>query len=181
MLGVVDKPLKICKPNEDEIAEMCIPLCEEYELHIVDVASALIKRTLGNNNGKNIVITVNNSNTKNYLKKTYCCIIRTTQLLHLQFGEFKQALSVIKCKNRTPYILKNVMSVNFTESVNHVHYVGVILINNFGKLCNKVKIQKNFGSHRSAAPQAFRMFGLRIALKKAVFALGFKKPSVITL
>ena len=47
MLAVVDRPLRICKPNRDQIAEMCIPLNDKYELHIVDVASALIKKILG--------------------------------------------------------------------------------------------------------------------------------------
>jgi len=47
MLDVVDRPLRVSKPNKDKIAEMCIPLNDKFELHIVDVASALIKKILG--------------------------------------------------------------------------------------------------------------------------------------
>ena len=47
MLAEVDHPLGVS--NRNQIADMSIPINAENEVLIADVASALIKRILGNN------------------------------------------------------------------------------------------------------------------------------------
>ena len=47
LLNNVDKPLKMERPNHDKIARMEIPMCQNHEVHLVDVASAVVKEILG--------------------------------------------------------------------------------------------------------------------------------------
>lgn len=43
----MDAPLKVKKPNISQIAKLKIPMDENSKMHILDVATALIKMTLG--------------------------------------------------------------------------------------------------------------------------------------
>jgi len=47
LLHNIDEPLRIRQPNKLQIAAMKIPMYGDYELLMVDVAAALIKRILG--------------------------------------------------------------------------------------------------------------------------------------